>query len=113
MGKKKENKVLILSIRDRLYLQFFYPQKDYGLVEHEMKKDLQSKVWPSKEEMEEVDMKDAGNGSVTWNASKDKPLEIELNEQQVQMLKSGVEQADETKRLNDDNIELALRIKEL
>ncbi len=113
MAGKKKNKVLTLTMRDRLYLQFFYPQKDYGLVEHEMKKDLQSKVWPSKEEMEEVDMKDGGNGSVTWDASKDKPLEVELNEQQVEMLKHGVEQADENKRLNDDNINLALTIKEL
>ncbi len=113
MSSKEDKKVLILTMKDRLYLQFFYPQKDYGLVEYEMKKDLQSKVWPTKEEMEEIEMKDTGKGSVTWDSTKDKILEIELNEQQVQMLKLGLQQADEFKRLNDDNVELALKIKEL
>ena len=95
-------------------MKAFYPSKDYGIVEFEMKMDLQKKIWPTKQEMESVNMKDLPDGTgTTWDMSKEKPLILSLNEAQVKLLKDGLKILDKNKQLNDDLMPLALKIKNL
>ncbi len=105
--------MITLTMKDRLMLKYFYPQKNYGLVEYEVKEDLQKAVWPSLEEMKKVEMEDLPNGGVSWNTKKEKALEVQLTKQQIDLLKDGLKFLDENKMLNDEIIDLALKIKEL
>ncbi len=100
---------LNLSIRDRMALPLLMP-KSYGLVDGEIIRDLKDRISIKSAEMQKLNMKDLSNGRIEWDAKKEKPLELELSDRELEVLKKGVEEADKANSLNDHTIDVALKI---
>ncbi len=103
---------LKLSIKERMALPLLMP-KSYGLVDGEMVRDLKDRISIKSKEMQDLKMQDLPNGNIQWDAKKEKPLELELSDRELELLKKGVTEADKANSLNDMTIEIALKINKL
>ena len=100
-----------LSIKDRIVFEAFLP-KQGNIVDIKVAKDLREKVEIQQEEMIKVNLRVEG-AFTKWDAGKDFDIEIEITDLEKSLLKKQVEELDKLKSINDQNLDLALKIQEM
>jgi len=100
-----------LGLLDRLILPTILP-KDGGLVQQVNTRGIINKVEFTPEEAQEFEMKDTEKG-VMFNPAKARDIEVELTKSEVVLLQKSVDQLDKDQRINQENLDLVLRIKQL
>ncbi len=105
-------KKIKLSVTDRMALPLLLPKK-YGLVDGEIIQDVKERIKITSKEMQDMEMRDLPNGSLQWNAQKEKAFDLELSDRELEILKKGVEEADKANSLDDHTINVALKINKL
>ena len=101
-----------LSVVDRLQIHTFLP-KSGGMVEMEIAKSITDRVRFSIKEIEDFEMKDGGDGSVSWNLKKEVPLTVALEDSEYQLLLKGVDMSDASKVITNQNFDLAKKIRNI
>jgi len=106
--KSKEAK-LALTVRDRLLIGQLYP-KEAGLTEQTVVRDISRKVEISQAEQKKIGLKPMPQG-FTWDEKKEKVLQVELTETELNLLKDQVTKLDTDKKITQPLVELCLKIK--
>ena len=78
-----------LKVKDRLLVKTFVPEQG-DMLKMKIVKEIMEKVELSKEELEALEVKSAGQG-VQWNSEKDTGVEINFDKAELELLKEGVE----------------------
>ena len=103
-----------LNVKERFALRTIFKPAATSLFESDLYDEFLEKIKITSEEVKEIDMR-SENGQITWDATKDNGLEVEITEALLNLLKRAVKDADERKRIPydpDDKslIELARKI---
>jgi hypothetical protein len=102
---------MTLGIKERLLLGTFFPpkgtKKDQSLV-----RSIAGKIIVTPEEKDAVDwvMEDK---AIRWSAEKEKPLDIELNDEEREFLKRQVKRVDEDAEYTQELLGIAEKIENL
>jgi hypothetical protein len=115
---KKDNRVtLTLSIRERFKIRDWLPLYQGGITDTILVKGLQDKIEFSEDEIElfkiEDRYRDGKPIGIQWDSNAERPLTLKLSSAQVAVLKKVVDMADKSKLMNVENVELAVKIREL
>lgn len=90
-----------LQIKDRLYIPTFLPQKG-NFKEFNLKKEILRKIEISESEREEVGLtENKETKRIEWDITKDVPLNVEFNADELSYLKESCEKLSDQK-LQDD-----------
>ena len=87
-------KTLKLGVADRINIEAFFP-KAAGRVEMGLVRDMTGKLTFTPEEVRDFQMTDGPGGIVRWNVAAEKEIDAELSEQQIEVLKKGIQRIDE------------------
>lgn len=98
---------MILTISERIQLTQFIP-KEGNIVEMMLCKDLSDKLNFTANEIEEFKIK-FKDGFVSWESSKN--FDIEITDSQLKLLKDFITKLDSEKKINLENLDLCLKIK--
>lgn len=110
MGNKPTNKTtLSLTIKERVLLPGILPNSGRK-IEMILVRDLLEKIEFTPLEIAEFNLKDLGDGRIVWDPRKEKPLEIELTSQQVELLKKAGNALDEAGKVTTDNLPVLEKI---
>lgn len=96
-----------LSIKDRLMMPTFYPQKA-NIVEQVLVRDIKNKVELSQEEIKKYKIKVEKNGNITWDKSEE--VEIKFTKEELELLEGRVKVLDQDKLITQDLLGLCLKI---
>jgi hypothetical protein len=102
---------LSLSVLDRLQISIFVP-KQGKIIEMEISKGITEKVRLTAKEITDWEIKEAANGSISWNPNKVKEVPFHFEQVELDQLKKGVELADAGDNITLQNLELAKKIRE-
>lgn len=75
--------------------------------------DLIKKTEFTIEEISEFELRDHGDGRVTWNASKDKEVVFDLSDEQAELLRKQSARMDEDGKVTRENLSLLQKIDKL
>ena len=75
--------------------------------------DLIKKTEFTIEEISEFELRDHGDGGVTWNASKDKEVVFDLSDEQAELLRKQSARMDEEGKVTRENLSLLQKIDKL
>lgn len=90
-----------LTIKDRLYLPTFLPQKG-NFRQFNLKKDVLRKVSISDEERTEINLhENAESKRIEWDVEKETPLHVEFTEEELKYLQEACEKISD-EQLPDD-----------
>lgn len=109
MSKKIKKSTLSLTIKERVLLPGILPSSGRK-IEMILVRDLLERVEFTPLEIAEFNLKDLGDGRIVWDPRKEKPLEIELTSQQVELLKKAGNALDEAGKVTTDNLSLLEKI---
>jgi hypothetical protein len=106
---KSEGTTLALTVRERLLISQLYP-REASLTDQTIVRDITRKVEISQAEQKKIGLKPMTQG-FTWDDKKEKVLQAELTETELNLLKDRVEQLDKEKKITQQLVELCLKIK--
>ena len=104
-------KTLSLTVRERLLLGMFFPQKG-SLKDQRIARDIMRKVALGDEEKQEIEFVSDKDG-IRWNGEKAKEREVELNDDEREFLKRQTRRLDEEEAYTQELMELAERVTNL
>lgn len=98
-----------LTVKDRVaILNFSFPASS-GLVEQILIKSIIKKIEFTPEEVKQFGLADKSDGTVTWDAKKGVPVQVDLSEEEIDYLAKIVNQMDEAKQINQSNLDTCLK----
>ena len=100
-----------LGLLDRLMLPTILP-KDGGLVQQVNTRGIITKSEFTPEEVQDFEMKDTEKG-VMFNPAKARDIEVEFTKSEVELLQKSVDQLDKDQGINQENLDIILKIKQL
>lgn len=103
-----------LTILDRIIISQLYPQKS-NLIQMTLVEDITKKVKIGQEEIKEIELKvePTTNGiSYNWNKDKAKDLNVDFTKEEIELLKSQVEELDSKKEITRELLDICKRIKQ-
>lgn len=109
MAKKIKKTTLSLTIKERVLLPGILPNSGRK-IEMILVRDLLEKIEFTPLEIAEFNLKDLGDGRIVWDPRKEKPLEIELTSQQVELLQKAGNALDEAGKVTTDNLPVLEKI---
>lgn len=111
MAKKTNLKksTLSLSIKERVLLPGILPNSGRK-IEMILVRDLLERVEFTPLEIAEFNLKDLGDGRIVWDPRRERALEIELTNQQIELLKKAANVLDEAGKVTTDNLPLLEKI---
>ena len=87
-----------LTIKDRLYLPSFLPARG-NFKEFNIKKEILRKIAIGDEEREEIGLhENAGDKRIEWDVEQEKPLQVELSNEEAEYLRKACE------RISDEEL---------
>lgn len=96
------------EIQDRIVINYLFPE--FGNIEEQtIVKSIQNKMSFTKEEAEEIDLKQE-NDIFSWNKAIVK--DIDFNDQEIEFLKKQIDRLDKEKKINQTLVNLCLKLKE-
>ncbi len=98
-----------LTIKDRMLISQLYP-KEGNLISQILVKDISKKVKITQEDIDKYEIK-SDKGSINWNLKKEKEIEVDFTDKEIELLKEQVEKLDKENKITQDNLELCLKIK--
>ena len=108
-----ENKTLVMTVKDRLLISEFFPERG-NLITKVIEKDISDKLTIAQEEAKEIGlMARPGGQGVTWNQDNAKDKEFSFTEAEISYLKDQVERLDKAGQFNADTASVAQKIKSL
>lgn len=99
-----------LKIKDRLTISSLFP-KSSGILEQLMVKEITDKVALTSDDFKNIEMKEV-NGALSWNDEKDKGLDVDFSDSQMNFLKDQVARLDSAKEITQENVGICVSIKE-
>lgn len=102
-------KKIVLSVADRLQLQTLL-LRNGRMIEMEIANSIREKVRFTPQEIEEYELRDLANGSVTWSSSRAKDKEYGFEDSEILNLQKGIKAADNNEHITVHNLNLAKRI---
>lgn len=90
-----------LTVKDRVYLMSLLPRKG-NLKQMQIKSKLREKLDFTEKETEEIEMKVLENNNVVWNPSKATLKEVELEEEELNLIKHAIDLLDKEESVTDD-----------
>ncbi len=103
-----------LSIKERIILMmpgFLVPGSN--IIEQLLIRGLMESVVITPREISRIKLKEGTDGVSRWDVKKEKPFEIELTEEQVEMLKKSVQILEQNDGVTQDNLDFCIRINNL
>ena len=108
-----ENKTLVMTVKDRLLISEFFPERG-NLITKVIEKDISEKLVINQEEAKEIGLTARpGGGGVTWNQDNAKDKEFSFTEAEISYLKDQVDRIDKAGQFNADTAAVAQKIKSL
>ncbi len=107
---KKSNKTIFLGVKDRLYIPQLLPEKGTYL-DLLTAKHIERKVEFSSEELAELKIRQGGGGIITWDVEAEKPLQLQLTEQEQELLNVHIDRKSEAGELPYYMIETIEKLK--
>jgi len=104
-------KTMDLTVRERLLLGNFFPQKG-SQRDMRISRDISRKIFIGDEEQKAIDFVNDKSG-VRWDGTKAKEISVELNDDEREFLKRQIGRLDEEEAITQDLLALTDRIKEL
>lgn len=90
-----------LTIKDRLYLPTFLPQKG-NFKQFNLKKEILRKISISEEERTEINLHENGEDKrIEWDVEKETPLQVEFSDEELKYLQEACEKISD-EELPDD-----------
>jgi hypothetical protein len=105
-------KTMDLTVRERLLVGSFFPQKG-SLRDQRIVKELTRKIALGEDERKEIGFAQDEGNVLRWDPAKAKPKEIEFNDDEREFLKRQIGRLDEEEAFTQDLLALADRLKEL
>lgn len=99
-----------LTIKNRMLINELYP-KESNLISQILVKDINEKINITQKDIKKYEIKSNQN-SLTWNTEKDKGLEVDFTDKEIELLKEQVEKLDKENKITQDNLDLCLKIRE-
>lgn len=110
MENKPTNKAtLSLSIKERVLLPGILPNSGRK-IEMILTKDLLERAEFTPQEIAEFNLKDLGDGRIVWDPRKERLLDLDLTDQQIELLKKASSSLDEAGKVTRDNLPLIEKI---
>ena len=104
-----------LSVKDRLLIKEFLPQKldiPVGLIVRE----INERIDFNAEERDRLDLKatvtDKGLTSLTWNQEIELIKDVKFSKSEIALIKPVIADKEAKKELRDENLDLAIKLKE-
>lgn len=108
-SKFKEMAKEKFSVLERLLVKGLLPQQ--GSMEEQIRvKSIIDKTQLSSEELDELQLSSTGQGGITWNKDKEKPLEIGFAKGEKDLLKNCVDKFDKEGKITQEILPLCQRI---
>ncbi|MFB5946131.1 hypothetical protein [Albibacterium profundi] len=106
-------KKLKLNTLERLLMSAKFLLQQGGFIQMLTAEGIKGKVKFSPEELDELELKDNPNGSVSWNYSKDREVEYEFTDSEVSILKKSMEELDQNKQITNDILSICIKVDKL
>ena len=95
---KKSNKTILLGVKDRLYIPQLLPEKG-TYIDLLTAKHIERKVEFTSEELTELNIRQGNGGIITWDMNAEKPLQLQLTDQELEFLNSQIDRKSEAGEL--------------
>lgn len=109
---ESQNKVLALSVADRLLLSACLPQQG-GRIRMRLVSDLASHLDFTPEEIQLLSLRDHPQGGFAWNRAAEIPIRFEVTPDQILILKECLEEADRREIIGMMNLSMVDMIERL
>ena len=106
----KKNKTISLGVKDRLYIPQLLPEKG-AYLDLLTAKHIERKVEFTSEELTELNIRQGNGGIITWDINAEKPLQLQLTEQEREFLNTQIDQKSEAGELPYSMIETIEKLK--
>lgn len=101
-----------LTIKDRILIPEILPESG-DMVEMILVRSIQKKVEITAKDIDYYEIKTNESGNTQWNGSKDKGVDIEFENSEIEILKRSFQKLNDEKKINNRNFDLCLKLKEL
>lgn len=104
-------KTLIMSIKDRLMVPSFFPQKS-NILNQMLCQEIGELIKIGPQEREEIGMKVDGV-NIIWDEGMDVPKPFEFTESQISFLKDQITRLDQENQISQEHLNIIKKIKAL
>lgn len=102
-----------LNIKERLFFNAQFLPKSGGFIGMLTVDNMRKKVVFTPEEIEEFELTDSIDGSVSWDKSKEREAEFEFTDSEVAILKKTLQELDKEEKVTNDLLSICIKVDKL